>query len=62
MKRNKQFDKAEPPCPQCPYKLGMVETVANPCPKCMLDGYQAYEWFMKQTVKCQETRNKGSNL
>lgn len=57
MKRNKLSSKAEPPCPKCPYKLGIIHTVANPCPKCMLDGYQTYEWFMKQqTAKRLETR------
>ena len=37
--------KKSPPCPECPYKLGLVETFANPCPKCMLDDYKTFETF-----------------
>ena len=36
------------PCPKCPYTLGLIHTVTNPCPKCELNGYQSYEWFQKQ--------------
>jgi hypothetical protein len=39
------------PCPKCPYKLGLVETVANPCPQCELDGYSSYEWFQKMVLQ-----------
>lgn len=41
--------KKSPPCPECPYKLGLVETVANPCPQCMLDDYKTFETFKNQT-------------
>lgn len=37
--------KKSPPCPECPYKLELVETFANPCPKCMLDDYKTFETF-----------------
>ncbi len=35
-------------CHKCPYKLGTVETPINPCPQCKLNGYQSYEWLLKQ--------------
>ena len=38
------------PCSQCPYTLGLIRTIANPCPKCELNGYQSYEWFQKQLL------------
>ena len=34
-----------PPCAKCPYKLGLVHTVVNPCPQCKVNGYQMYERF-----------------
>lgn len=39
------------PCPKCPYKLGLIQTVQNPCPECKLNSYQSYEWFQKQLTK-----------
>lgn len=36
------------PCAQCPYTLGLIHTVTNPCLACKLSGYQSYEWFRKQ--------------
>lgn len=38
-------DKIKPPCAKCPYKLGLVQTLTNPCPRCKLNGYQAYKHF-----------------
>lgn len=61
METKKLSGKAEPPCSQCPYKLGLVETVVNPCPQCMLDGCRAYEWFMRQPFeKYVRYKNEGS--
>ena len=37
-----------PPCAKCPYKLGLVHTVVNPCPQCKENGYQTFERFQKQ--------------
>lgn len=31
-----------PPCPKCPYTLGQVRLVDNPCPDCKLDNYEMY--------------------
>jgi hypothetical protein len=41
--------KVKPPCPRCPYKLGLVHTVVNPCPQCKENGYKAYEQFKKES-------------
>ena len=35
------------PCSKCPYKLGMIHTLTNPCPQCMSNGYQFYDRFQK---------------
>lgn len=35
------------PCSKCPYKLGTVKTLINPCPQCKLNGYDSYERFLK---------------
>lgn len=40
--------KINPPCLECPYKLGIIKTVVNPCPKCKLNGYWTFEQFRKQ--------------
>lgn len=37
--------KKSPPCPECPYKLGLVEAFANPCPQCRLDNYKMFKTF-----------------
>lgn len=36
-----------PPCRKCPYKLGYVKTLVNPCPQCKLNGYSSYDHFLK---------------
>lgn len=41
---------AKPPCPQCPYTLGLVHTLTNPCPQCRENGYKTYERFIKQRL------------
>lgn len=43
--------KLKPPCSQCPYKLGQVHTVVNPCPQCRLNNYAAYERFQQMMGK-----------
>lgn len=40
--------KVKPPCFRCPYKLGLVHTVVNPCPQCKENGYKTYEQFKKE--------------
>lgn len=47
----------KPPCDKCPYKLGLVQTLINPCPQCKANGYQTFERFKNQTS---QTRNEKS--
>ena len=48
MKLNNLLHQIKPPCNKCPYKLGLVHTVVNPCPQCKENGYQTFERFQKQ--------------
>lgn len=36
-----------PPCPKCPYTLGLIHTTVSPCSQCKSGGYRAYERFKK---------------
>lgn len=38
----------KPPCPECPYKLGLIHTLVNPCPACRENGYQTFTQFQTQ--------------
>ncbi len=38
------------PCKKCPYKLGIVKTITNPCPQCMLNNYNMYEIFKDRNI------------
>ena len=40
--------KIKAPCSKCPYKLGIIKTVINPCPQCKMNNYQTYERFKEQ--------------
>lgn len=44
-------------CRQCPYTIGLIHTVVNPCPQCMLNGYKFYEWFQKQLLGVERRHN-----
>lgn len=48
MKIKKLIHQIKPPCPKCPYTLGMIHAVKNPCPECKENGYQTYERFKRQ--------------
>lgn len=48
MMMKKMLYKVKPPCYKCPYKLGVIKTLTNPCPMCMLNGYSTFEQFRKQ--------------
>jgi hypothetical protein len=39
------------PCKNCPYKLGIVEALVNPCIQCELNGYNMFEVFQRQMQK-----------
>lgn len=41
-------NKLIPPCGKCPYKLGQIKTLMNPCPQCKQNGYRTFEQFQKQ--------------
>lgn len=41
------FDLVKTPCPKCPYTLGKVQFVDNPCPNCKLNNYQMYRSLME---------------
>ena len=50
--------KIKPPCAKCPYTLGLVHTLTSPCPECILNGYQMYEWFLRERLGQAEFNNK----
>jgi len=39
---------SNPPCEKCPYKLGIIKTLINPCPKCKMTKYSTYKQFVQQ--------------
>ena len=52
MKIKRFLYKVKPPCPKCPYELGLIKTLCCPCPGCKLNGYRMAERFSKMSVKC----------
>lgn len=48
MKIKKLIYNIKTPCPKCPYTLGQVHTLADPCPQCRASGYQMFERFPKE--------------
>lgn len=36
------------PCTKCPYKLGIVKMLVNPCQQCKLNNYSSYKQFIEQ--------------
>ena len=40
-----------PPCKKCPYTLGFVKCVANPCPECKMNKYRSFDEFIKMMKK-----------
>lgn len=55
MKIKQVLHQIKPPCARCPYKLGLVHTVVNPCPQCRENGYQMFENFQKRALNGQLT-------
>ena len=43
-----------PPCAKCPYKLGNVKTLVDPCPQCKHDGYSAYDRFLSELSRTKQ--------
>lgn len=50
MRSDNLLNKIIQPCKECPYKLGQVETLKNPCPECKLNNYSTYETFKSMVV------------
>lgn len=48
MKLNHLLHQINPPCAKCPYELGQVQTLTNPCPQCKENGYRMYERFQQR--------------
>jgi len=55
-------------CNKCPYQLGLIQTLKNPCHQCKLEEYKLYEVFRSQTGgigyeqnKCESNRGKKQN-
>ena len=40
------INRIKPPCKKCPYKLGRVQFVENPCPQCKMNNYQTYHMLI----------------
>lgn len=50
MKIKNLYYKVIPPCSKCPYKLGLVHTVDNPCPQCKQNSYRTFDRFQKRVA------------
>lgn len=55
MKAKELIHHTNPPCAKCPYKLGLVYSVVNPCPQCKENSYQTFERFQKQALEDHST-------
>lgn len=54
MELRRSIQQFNPPCDKCPYKLGLVQTLINPCPQCKENGYAMFERFQKQKLNSQD--------
>ena len=54
MKLREMLYKIKPPCGKCPYKMGMIHFLQNPCPACKSNGYQTYERIKLMHVYVEE--------
>jgi hypothetical protein len=57
----KLLHRIKPPCPKCPYTLGQVVFVRNPCPECKADNYSTYDELIKRKDKDYSGNKKGMN-
>ena len=62
MNMKKILQQVKPPCPRCPYKLGLVHTTVNPCPQCKENGYQMFERFQKDLTADLHKAGGGNRL
>ncbi len=54
----KNLSHLKPPCARCPYQLGTVHTVRNPCPECRQNGYRSYDVFVEQAGRRGRPENR----
>ncbi|MCI8537533.1 MAG: hypothetical protein HFF18_02585 [Oscillospiraceae bacterium] len=50
MELKKLIQQIKPPCPDCPYKQGLIHTLVNPCPACRENGYETFARVQKQLL------------
>ncbi len=43
---------AKKTCRKCPYKLGTIKTIVNPCPQCRESGYQFVKQLTQGNIRC----------
>lgn len=58
MKAKELLYMLKPPCSKCPYRLGMVHTVVNPCPQCRENHYGMFERFCREQSGERPTHEK----
>lgn len=59
LKIKELFCLEKPPCDRCPYRLGLVHTLANPCPQCRENHYGTFDWFRREWLReCPVNENK----
>ena len=54
---NKIKNAIHPPCDKCPYKLGTIQTLVNPCPHCKSNNYSSYNRFVEMSHQTNENDN-----
>lgn len=52
------FKMLKTPCAKCPYKLGQIKTLVNPCPACKTNGYSTYRMFTNKNTTKSNSDNK----
>lgn len=51
----------KPPCPKCPYRLGQVQALVNPCSQCKKDGYSMFGCFRQSFLRVGRNTTKGGD-
>jgi hypothetical protein len=52
----KLIHKIIPPCYKCPYKLGLVKFVSDPCYHCKMNGYSTYFKLIESRDMIRDTK------
>lgn len=58
MRQKEIISQKKAPCGKCPYKLGIIETPANPCPQCKRNNYDSYERFLNLPQQGKSHKNR----